>query len=48
VVPHSRGGPTSLENAQLLCPAHNRWKTNRLPSELPPPRGKPPDEDEVA
>lgn len=33
VLPHSKGGETSLENAQLLCRAHNRLKGARIPGE---------------
>lgn len=29
VVPHSKGGPTTVENAQVLCAHHNRTKSNR-------------------
>jgi len=29
--PHSRGGSTSLANAQALCPRHNRLKGARIP-----------------
>lgn len=29
--PHSRGGPTSLSNAQLLCPKCNREKSAKVP-----------------
>jgi len=29
VIPHSKGGSTSLENAQLLCGYHNQQKSNR-------------------
>jgi hypothetical protein len=47
-VPYSQGGRTALDNAQLLCPAHNRWKGDRLPGQLPQPRGEPPPEGEVA
>lgn len=34
VVPWSRGGPTELWNAQLLCRRHNRRKSNLMPSLL--------------
>lgn len=27
--PHARGGPTSLANGQMLCPAHNQIKESR-------------------
>jgi len=30
VLPHSKGGLTSLENAQLLCRRHNRMKSDEL------------------
>ena len=26
IEPHSRGGPTSLANGQILCDTHNKWK----------------------
>jgi hypothetical protein len=29
VVPHSKGGPTTVENAHVLCAHHNRTKSNR-------------------
>jgi len=29
VVPHAKGGPTTVENAQVLCAHHNRTKSNR-------------------
>lgn len=29
--PHSRGGSTTLGNAQALCPRHNRLKGARIP-----------------
>lgn len=34
LIPHSRGGPTTLENLQLLCPRHNLRKSNTMPSRL--------------
>lgn len=34
VMPWSRGGRTTLANGQMLCPRHNRRKTNRLPGPL--------------
>jgi hypothetical protein len=30
VLPHSKGGPTAIENAQLLCRYHNQQKSNHL------------------
>lgn len=35
IVPRSRGGRDVPDNVQLACWEHNRWKSNRLPSELP-------------
>lgn len=32
VVPHSRGGATSVANGQSLCARHNRSKSARMPS----------------
>lgn len=32
VYPHSRGGATSLNNAQSLCRSHNSRKSNKVPS----------------
>jgi 5-methylcytosine-specific restriction endonuclease McrA len=32
VVPHSKGGQTSLDNAQLLCRYHNRSKGAQIAS----------------
>lgn len=29
VIPHSKGGQTDIENAQLLCRYHNQKKGNR-------------------
>lgn len=34
VVPHSRGGATSIDNAQLLCRYHNRTKGAESPAEV--------------
>ncbi|HRN51597.1 MAG TPA: DUF262 domain-containing protein [Anaerolineales bacterium] len=33
VIPHSRGGQTSIDNSQLLCRVHNQRKGNRLDTE---------------
>lgn len=33
VLPHSKGGRTTLENAQLLCRAHNREKSDKIKNE---------------
>lgn len=32
--PWSRGGRTLIQNGQMLCPRHNRRKTNRIPGPL--------------
>ena len=29
VIPHSAGGPTTVDNGQLLCPSCNKKKSNR-------------------
>ncbi|MFC6714273.1 HNH endonuclease [Branchiibius cervicis] len=34
LVPHSKGGPTTLENLQMLCTRHNLRKSNKTPSRL--------------
>ena len=34
LIPHSKGGPTTLENLQLLCRRHNLRKSNKMPSRL--------------
>lgn len=34
LIPHSKGGPTTLENLQMLCPRHNLRKSNKMPSRL--------------
>ncbi|MGY1730281.1 HNH endonuclease [Geodermatophilus sp. SYSU D01045] len=31
VHPHSRGGATTVENGQALCPRHNKQKSARVP-----------------
>jgi len=40
VVEHEDGGPTDLDNAEVECEPHNRWKHNT--KHHPPPPGDPP------
>lgn len=37
IIPHSKGGPLSVENIRLLCRACNRKKSDSLAELLEPP-----------